>query len=149
MRINGGCHCGNIGYVLDWPGDDPAIQVRACSCSFCVMHGAVYTSHPDAALSALIQRPASVSQYRFATGSAGFYVCSRCGGMPFVTSEIEGRLYAVVNVNSFEEADRFELKRKVTNFEREGVGSRLERRRRTWIPRVIVEEGGSGLSADS
>ena len=45
-RINGSCHCGNVSYVLEWPGEAPAIPVRGCGCTFCSRHGARWTSHP-------------------------------------------------------------------------------------------------------
>ena len=142
MRIEGGCHCGNIEYVLDWPGDDPEIAVRACSCSFCAMHGGTYASHRDARLDAKLNQPAAVSRYRFGTGTADFFVCARCGAVPFVTSLIGGRLYAVVNVNTFTNLDRSRLRKTVTSFDGETLESRLDRRSRTWIENVTVTGGG-------
>jgi hypothetical protein len=53
-----------------------------------------------------------------------------------VTSEIAGRLYAVVNVNTFEGFDPALLRRSPSNFDGEGTDSRLERRARNWIGRV-------------
>lgn len=58
--------------------------------------------------------------------------------MPFVTSAIDGGLYAVVNVNTFENVDRVRLIESTTNFDGEGAGARLDRRKRNWIPRVRV-----------
>ena len=46
-RIDGKCHCGNISYQFHWPEPGPHIPVRACSCTFCMKHSAVYTSHGD------------------------------------------------------------------------------------------------------
>ncbi len=79
MRIEGKCHCGNITYVLHWPGAGTKIPVRACSCSFSTKHGGTYTSHRDAELAAVVHDEALVSQYRFGTKTAEFYLCSRCG----------------------------------------------------------------------
>jgi hypothetical protein len=56
--------------------------------------------------------------------------------VPVVTSEIEGRLYAVVNVNTFDGVDAALLKRSPANFDGEGTGSRLARRARNWIANV-------------
>ena len=138
MRIEGKCHCGAIAFVLQWPGEGSTIPVRACSCTFCTKHGGVYTSHRDAELAAVIHDRALVSRYRFGTETADFYLCSRCGVVPFVTSEIEGNLYAVVNVNSFEGIDPSRFSRAVTDFDGETTESRLERRKRNWIPSVTV-----------
>jgi hypothetical protein len=141
MKIEGRCHCGNISFDLDWPGDGSEIPVRTCSCDFCTMRGGSYTSHRDAHLSAVIRDPSRVSRYRFGTRTAEFYVCSRCGAVPFVTSMIRERLYAVVNVNTFVGVDRSGFSESVTDFEDESVDNRLERRAKSWIPNVSVREG--------
>ena len=138
MRIEGKCHCGNITYLLAWPGAAATIPVRACSCTFCTKHGGVYTSHRDAELAAVVRDQALVSRYRFGTETAEFYLCSRCGVVPFVTSTIEGNLYAVVNVNSFEGIDPARFSRAVTDFDGETTDSRLDRRKRNWIPSVTI-----------
>src|SRR5215467_13485038 len=138
MRIEGNCHCGNIRYALDWPGDGTDIKIRACGCSFCIKHGGSWTSHRDSELVAEIRDAALVSKYRFGTQTADFYVCARCGAVPFVTSAIESRLYAVVNVNTFEGINPSSLMRTSTNFHGEGSGERLERRKRNWIPAVRI-----------
>lgn len=138
MRIEGKCHCGTITYALTWPGDGAEIPVRACSCSFCIKHGGVYTSHRDAELAAVVHDESLLSKYRFGTGTADFYLCARCGVVPFVTSMIEDNLYAVVNVNSFEGIDPSRFSRQVVDFDGETTESRLERRTRNWIPSVTI-----------
>ena len=138
MRIEGKCHCGNITYVLRWPGAGTNIPVRACSCTFCTKHGGVYTSHGDAELAAIVHDEGLVSRYRFGTETAEFYLCARCGVVPFVISTIEDNLYAVVNVNSFEGIDPSCFSRAVTDFDGETTESRLDRRKRNWIPTVTI-----------
>lgn len=142
MQIEGKCHCGNIRYVLDWPGEVSGIQARNCTCSFCTRHGGSWTSHREGALAAVIADPALVSQYRFGTGTADFHVCSRCGVVPFVTSTIDGRLYAVVNVNTFEGLDRTAIPRQAKDFAGEDSAGRLERRKGHWIPDVRISSAG-------
>ena len=138
MRIEGKCHCGNISYVLHWPGDGTEIPVRACGCAFCTKHGAAWTSQRDSELIAEVRDASVVSKYRFGTGTADFYVCARCGAAPLVTCAIEDHLYAVVNANTFEDVEPTSLVRKATNFDGEGSGERLERRKRNWIPTVRI-----------
>lgn len=140
MLINGKCHCGNISFSLDWPGETPEIPARACGCTFCVKHGGVWTSKSGATLNVRIHDPAASSKYTFGTATATFHVCSRCGVVPFVSSDIENRRYAVVNVNTFEGVDPSRLHRANANFEGEDVGSRLSRRARNWIDNVHIEE---------
>ena len=137
--IHGKCHCGNIVFELDWPGDAAEIPARACGCSFCVKHGGVWTSNPKARLAVTIRDRRLVVPYVFGTRSAMFYVCSRCGVAPIVTSEIDGRTYAVVNVNAFENVDPASLRRSAADFEGEDLESRLARRKRNWIAAVHVE----------
>jgi hypothetical protein len=138
MRIEGKCHCGNIRYVLDWPGDESEITIRACGCTFCTKHGGSWTSNRDAELMAEIRDASLVSKYTFGTATADFYVCARCGAVPFVTSAIDDHLYAVVNVNTFEGINPSSLVRTATNFDGEDVGERLERRKRNWIRTVRI-----------
>jgi hypothetical protein len=133
MLINGRCHCGNIAFALQWMPEPKEIQARACGCSFCVKHGGVWTSNPSGKLEVSVKDPSKVSHYEFGTRTAQFHTCASCGVVPVVTSRIEGRLYAVVSVNAFENVDPAILRRGPTNFDGEGTDSRLERRKRNWI----------------
>jgi hypothetical protein len=141
MVIDGKCHCGNIAFVLDWPGVPSA--ARVCACTFCTKHGGVWTSHPDAKLSVTFQDNAAVSRYSFGTATATFHVCIRCGAVPVVTSEIANRLYAVVNVNTFENFDLAQLRRQAADFDGEESQSRLGRRQKNWISDVRMSEGSA------
>ena len=141
MLIAGKCHCGNIRYTLEWPAAQRGIPIRACGCTFCTAHGGKWTSHHDARLIAQLEDTSRVSQYRFGTRTADFYVCTRCGAVPFVTSAIDGTVYAVVNVNTFENMDRTLFVESSTNFDGEGTGERLDRRKRNWIPDVKIASG--------
>jgi len=138
IQIEGSCHCQNIQFSLSWPGKAEEIQVRECGCTFCEKHSGAWTSNAASELSAMVADPEALSKYRFGTNTADFYVCSRCGVVPFVTSEIDGNLYAVVNVHSFTNIDTSCLTRSTTNFDGEGEGDRLGRRCRNWISTVQV-----------
>jgi hypothetical protein len=141
VLIHGQCHCGNIAFVLDWPGDPPDVVARECGCSFCVKHGGAWTSNRDAKLSVTLRRAGLVSRYAFGTETATFYVCSRCGAVPLVTSDIANHVYAVVNVNTFENFDSLHLRRQPVSFDGEEQQSRLARRQRNWIADVHLSEG--------
>jgi hypothetical protein len=144
MLINGKCHCGNIAFSLAWEPDPEQIPARACTCSFCAKHGGVWTSNPGGRLAVRVADRSAVSRYRFGTRTAEFHVCARCGVVPLVTSEIDDRLYAVVSVNAFEGIDTSKLRRAPASFDGEGTDSRLERRKRSWIPDVVFLSGRSG-----
>ena len=141
MDISGSCHCGNISYTLRWPDDAAEIPARRCGCSFCVKHGGVWTSDPRASLRVHLSDAGAVTRYAFGTETADFLVCTGCGVAPLVTSRIEDATYAVVNVNSFDGADRTRIRAEPASFDGEEVGSRLERRRRNWIADVVLSEG--------
>ncbi len=143
MRIEGKCHCGNISFALHWPGEGAEIRVRVCGCTFCIKHGGAWTSHRDAELMAEIRDDTLVSKYRFGTSTADFYVCARCGAVPFVISAIDARLYAVVNVNTFEGINRSSLVQTTANFDGEGTGDRLERRKQNWIRAVHISKSAA------
>jgi len=136
MIIHGQCHCGNIAFDLEWNGDPHEIPARACGCSFCVKHGGVWTSHPGSRLNVTLGDARLVSKYLFGTRTATFHVCSRCGAVPLVTSDIEDHVYAVVNVNVLENLDPSCLRRAAASFEGEDTESRLARRKRNWIADV-------------
>lgn len=136
MLIRGRCHCGNIAFTLDWQPEPVEIPARACSCSFCIKHGGVWTSCPTGALVVEIRDEARVSKYEFGTKTAAFHICTICGAVPVVTSEIDGRTYAVVNVNTFEGVEPALLKRGSVSFDAEDEASRLERRAKGWIASV-------------
>jgi hypothetical protein len=142
MLIRGSCHCGNISFGLTWEPDPDEIQARACGCSFCSKHGGQWTSNPSGALKVTVKDSSQVSKYTFGTRAAEFHTCGRCGVVPVVTSRIDGRLYAVVNVNAFEGIDASRIRRSPTNFDGEESAARVARWKRNWI--ANVEFGGPG-----
>ena len=137
--IKGSCHCGNIRYEVTWPFEGTEIPARACGCEFCTKHRGTYTSHPRATLKAVIGSEAPISRYTFATGTAEFLVCGRCGVVPFASSEIDGHLYAVVNVNTFDPGMEVTFSVEDTDFDGESTQERLARRKKSWIPTVSIE----------
>lgn len=142
MVIRGMCHCRNLGFALRWEPDPTAIAARACACSFCTRHGAVWTATPQGALVLELADPAQVSRYTFGTGTATFLTCARCGVVPAVTSRIDGRLYAAVNVTTFDGVDPELVRTAPAHFDGEDTATRLARRQRGWIPDVTFAHPG-------
>lgn len=136
MLINGSCHCGNISFKLNWAPEPEKIPARACGCSFCVKHGGVWTSCPTGSLKVEVKEPSQTSAYVFGTKTADFHVCKRCGVAPLVSCRLDDRLYAVVNVNTFEGVPAEMLQCSPASFDGEDEAARLARRRRNWIPHV-------------
>ena len=143
MQIQGSCHCGNISFTLTWDPDPERIPARACGCTFCQKHGGVWTSNPAGALRVALRDPDGVSRYAFGTGSGRFHVCGKCGVVPLVTGDIDGRTYAVVNVNTFNNVNPALLNRASTSFDGETLEARLARWKRNWIPDVKFENAGN------
>ena len=136
MLICGGCHCGNIRFTLTWTPEPAEIPARACGCTFCRKHGGVWTSCAGGALAVTVRDRALLEAYTFGTRTADFHICRACGVVPVVTSRIAGQLYAVVSVNAFEGVDPALLRHAPVSFDAESEATRLERRRRHWIPEV-------------
>jgi hypothetical protein len=136
MLISGACHCGNLAFQLNWSPEPAEIPARACGCTFCVKHGGVWTSCPTGSLKVAVKEPAQASTYAFGTKTADFHVCTRCGVVPVVSCRLDDRLYAVVNVNTFEGVPSELLRRSPASFDGEDEATRLARRRRHWIPDV-------------
>ena len=141
MLIKGSCHCGNIVFSLTWEPYPTQIHVRACGCSFCIKHGGVWTSNPSGTLKVTVRNPTLVSKYTFGTKTADFHICTQCGVVPVVSSRIEGRLYAVVSVNSFEGVEPSLLQRASASFDGESEEKRLARRKLNWIANVEIAQG--------
>ena len=138
MHITGQCHCGNIAFTLDWQPEPTEIPARACTCTFCRSHGGVWTACADGSLRIKLRDGERVSKYEFGTKTAQFHVCAICGGVPVVTSLIDNRLYAVVNVNTFENVPADMLRRAPVTFDDEAESERLARRKRNWIADVTL-----------
>jgi hypothetical protein len=136
MHIRGRCHCGNIAFSLDWQPEPSEIPARACTCSFCTRHGGIWTACPTGSLRITVREREHVNAYAFETKTAQFHVCSICGVVPVATSMIDGRVYAVVNVNTFENVPVEMLRRAPVTFDNEVEAERLARRKRNWIADV-------------
>lgn len=143
MQLQGQCHCGNIAYTLNWEPDPVEIPARACDCSFCTKHGAVWTSHPDGELRVTIGDQELVNRYAFGTGTAAFHICRQCGAVPLVTCTVDGRVYAVVNVNTIDDLDAGLLQHRAASFSEEDLGTKLARRQSNWIANVSFIERGA------
>jgi hypothetical protein len=83
-----------------------------------------------------VKDSSQAATYVFGTKTAKFHVCTNCGIVPVVTSTINGTVYAVVNVNTFDDVKPELLRRGPVSFDGEGAGDRLARRQRNWIGHV-------------
>ena len=72
----GGCHCGAVRFRATLT--DGLRTIRRCTCSFCRMRGAVAVSADTGGIEVL-QGEDALTSYRFNTGAAEHFFCSRCG----------------------------------------------------------------------
>ncbi len=70
------CHCGSVRFEVHL--SDGFNTIRRCTCSYCRMRGAVAVS---AALDGIwfLRGEEVLTSYRFNTGTAQHFFCSRCG----------------------------------------------------------------------
>ena len=137
--IRGRCHCGNISFDLEWPGDAADMTARACGCSYCTKHGARWTSNPGGQVTVRVADRDALIKYRFGHQTTDFNVCAQCGNVPVTVCTIDGDTVAVVNVNTFEDLDSSSVKHIETDFDGETQAERLARRQRNWTPMAYAD----------
>ena len=135
QRHLGGCHCGNIRYVLHSALALRQLPLRACQCSFCRKQGAVYSSDPNGKLEVRVVAPETTMRYRFASQEVGFLVCTCCGVMPLATTVINGKEYGIINANTLD--DRLDASVTAVDHEVESPEEGEARRQRNWIGKVV------------
>ena len=138
-QIQGSCHCGNIQYRFLTNISEEKLSRRECQCSFCKMHGGVYTSDPEGELRYQIQDQKKVNHYNFGHQTADFYICQNCGGLMFALCEIEEKKYAVLNLRTTVSPKISIEEFAQSDFESEEPEGRLKRRQKNWIGKVIEE----------
>ena len=75
-EIDGVCHCGGVRFRVTL--SDGLRTARRCTCSFCRMRGAVAVTAKLGGVTVL-EGADLLTEYRFNTGAAKHYFCSRCG----------------------------------------------------------------------
>jgi hypothetical protein len=72
----GKCHCGAVRFEVTL--SDGLNGVRRCNCSYCRMRGAVVVA-ADVGGMRFVHGEEMLTSYRFNTGTARHFFCSRCG----------------------------------------------------------------------
>jgi hypothetical protein len=133
----GRCHCGNIEVALETGVAVDRLPVRACACSFCRAHGARSASDPNGRVEITVRDPARLIGYRFATKSAEFLICGRCGIYAAAVLASGDSSYAIVNVNALDAENHFTQDARSMNYDGESEAERIKRRRENWTPAVL------------
>lgn len=74
--LEGRCHCGAVRFRVALT--DGFNTIRRCNCSYCKMRGAIAVS-ADIGGVIFVSGEEELSSYRFNTGSAQHFFCSKCG----------------------------------------------------------------------
>jgi hypothetical protein len=88
----GQCHCGAVRFEATLSDDFHSI--RRCTCSYCRMRGAVVVMAEMGGIK-FLQGEDALTSYRFHTGSAQHFFCSRCGIYTHHQRRSNQNLYAV------------------------------------------------------
>jgi hypothetical protein len=132
--VRGGCHCGNLGVVLESERDPRTLPLRACQCSFCRRHGAVTTADARGLLRVTVADEAKLVRYRFALGITEFLVCRACGVYVAAIMPGQGGTLAVVNVHAFDDPAPFARPAEPMDYGAETAEERTARRVERWMP---------------
>ncbi len=73
---NGQCHCGAVRFEVML--SDGFNTIRRCTCSYCRMRGAIAVSAKLGGIT-FLEGEDMLTSYRFNSGSAHHFFCSRCG----------------------------------------------------------------------
>ncbi|HEU5467923.1 MAG TPA: hypothetical protein VFU77_01340 [Steroidobacteraceae bacterium] len=133
---SGSCHCGAIGFEYRTSNLPAEWPVRACQCSFCLKHGACYTSDPAGSVRFAHEDAAAASRYRFGQHTADFIFCGRCGGYLGAVTEEGGQALMVLNLRAFDPQPEGLPPAQPMSYEGESKGDRDSRRASRWTPLV-------------
>ena len=75
MKHTGGCHCGNVEFIVEAPEN---IEVTECNCSICEKSGYLHLIVPSYDF-VLTKGEESLECYEFNTKTAKHYFCKICG----------------------------------------------------------------------
>lgn len=134
IRFEGGCHCGNLGYVFEASAGLDVLGLRADMCRFCRVHGARNTSDPNGTMQISIADPARLIRYRFGLKTADFLICGNCGAYVGAYVPDAGGGWVTVNVNTFLEPPPLDFPLAPHDFGSENAADRIARRQARWTP---------------
>ena len=101
----GRCHCGTVRFEAAL--SEGFRSIRRCNCSYCRMRGAVVVA-AEAGGIRFLQGEDALTRYRFNTGSAQHFFCSRCGIATHLQRRSDPNLYGV-NIACLDGASPFDF----------------------------------------
>jgi len=134
VEHHGGCHCGNVRWTLRSLLTLSELPARACQCGFCRKHGALSTSDPQGEMRFAVKDRNAMVRYQFATKTADFLICGRCGVYVGAQMKDDGRCYAIANLNTIDGRGEFAQQAQRMDYSSENSSARRVRRTTRWTP---------------
>jgi len=122
------CHCQN--FQIEWDVNLSNLVARQCGCDYCRSCKTEYMSDPNSKLSFKVTDDVQQKIIQHGFNTAKFHECGNCG-LILVTSEIEGEIYAVVNVSNLN-IEGYRIESDYHDFSNESSEVRLARRKKNW-----------------
>ena len=144
MSMRGSCRCNNI--TVLWHTVDYSVVPRACQCEYCLAKGAAYVCKSGTAVEVLVHKERLHRVIEHGSGSARFHECANCGDVVFVTADIEGEIYGVLNALCMKNTLGFPAPVK-TDFRGHSAEQKRERWRQNWCHPVTIKNPGGELLA--
>ena len=130
------CHCGNLEARFETQQLAEELTVRSCQCSFCTRHRARTVVDPQGLARIAVHDPELLSRYQWATRSAEFLVCRRCGNYLGAVMGVGDGWVMTLNINLFDEVARFAQEPIKVDYDAETPAERRRRRETGWTPAV-------------
>ena len=131
----GQCHCGAISFAYSTDLSPETWSVRACECSFCRAHGALYTSDPNGSVSFSFAKPNALERYRFGLRTADFLLCRSCGVYIGAVMSTGQGSFAALNLNALVIPVQIPTP-EPASYDAETRDTRVTRREERWTPVV-------------
>lgn len=131
----GSCSCKNI--EIHWQTIDYSLVPRACQCDYCRSRQAAWVSKSGSKFEIRIHREALHRAATHGSGCAAFHECCHCGEVVFVTAEIDGALYGVLNANCLQNPQGFAPAVR-TEFASQSAQQKIDRWRQNWCHPVRI-----------
>ena len=137
MALYGSCRCRNI--EIRWQIIDLSLVPRACQCDYCRCRAAAWVSKSGSRFDATIRNSDLHREVTHGSGRARFHECSNCEEAVFVTAELDGELYGVLNANCLQNPQGF-WSPVTTEFGTQSAEQKMERWRQNWCypVRIII-----------
>jgi hypothetical protein len=139
MIYKGRCHCGAIQLEMRSTRAPEKQILGACQCSFCRKHNVRAFSDPKAEVVLTAAQPEHLQRYTFGLRTSEQIICRRCGCYVAMTLTEDGRVWSVINVDTLDDRDLFTQVPERRNYDAEGRGERILRRKSRWCPTTLVD----------